>query len=92
MINDAKEEDSIINFKAIISQIIQDREGISETREIVLKEETTEYRIKGTKTDEPDKPVDPDKPDTPTDKTYSISGTAWLDENEDGIKMKKKNY
>ena len=88
--NDAKEEDSIINFKAIISQIIQDREGISETREIVLKEETTEYRIKGTKTDEPDKPVDPDKPDTPTDKTYSISGTAWLDENEDGIKDEKE--
>lgn len=88
--NDAKEEDSIINFKAIISQIIQDREGISETREIVLKEKTTEYRIKGTKTDEPDKPVDPDKPDTPTDKTYSISGTAWLDENEDGIKDEKE--
>lgn len=88
--NDAKEEDSIINFKAIISQIIQDREGISETREIVLKEETTEYRIKGTKTDEPDKPIDPDKPDTPTDKTYSISGTAWLDENEDGIKDEKE--
>lgn len=88
--NDAKEEDSIINFKAIISQIIQDREGISETREIVLKEETTEYRIKGTKTDEPDKPVDPDKPDTPTEKTYSISGTAWLDENEDGIKDEKE--
>mgnify|MGYP002463409422 FL=1 len=88
--NDAKEEDSIINFKAIISQIIQDREGISETREIVLKEETTEYTIKGTKTDEPDKPVDPDKPDTPTDKTYSISGTAWLDENEDGIKDEKE--
>lgn len=88
--NDAKEEDSIINFKAIISQIIQDREGISETREIVLKKETTEYRIKGTKTDEPDKPIDPDKPDTPTDKTYSISGTAWLDENEDGIKDEKE--
>lgn len=88
--NDAKEEDFIINFKAIISQIIQDREGISETREIVLKEETTEYRIKGTKTDEPDKPIDPDKPDTPTDKTYSISGTAWLDENEDGIKDEKE--
>ena len=88
--NDAKEEDSIINFKAIISQIIQDREGISETREIVLKEETTEYRIKGTKIDEPDKPIDPDDPDIPVEKTYSISGTAWLDENEDGIKEKKK--
>ncbi len=88
--NDAKEEDSIINFKAIISQIIQDREGISETREIVLKEETTEYRIKGTKIDEPDKPIDPDDPDIPVEKTYSISGTAWLDENEDGIKDEKE--
>lgn len=88
--NDAKEEDSIINFKAIISQIIQDREGISETREIVLKEETTEYRIKGTKIDEPDKPIDPDDPDIPVEKTYSISGTAWLDENEDGIKEEKE--
>lgn len=88
--NDAKEEDSIINFKAIISQIIQDREGISETREIVLKEETTEYIIKGTKIDEPDKPIDPDDPDIPVEKTYSISGTAWLDENEDGIKEEKE--
>ena len=88
--NDAKEEDSIINFKAIISQIIQDREGISETREIVLKEETTEYRIKGTKIDEPDKPIDPDDPDIPVEKTYSISGTAWLDENEDGIKEQEE--
>ena len=26
----------------------------------------------------------------PTDKTYSISGTAWLDENEDGIKDEKE--
>lgn len=42
----------------------------------------------------PDKPgIDEpgtDKPDTPTDKTYSISGTAWLDENEDGIKDEKE--
>ena len=42
----------------------------------------------------PDKPgtdePGTDKPDTPTDKTYSISGTAWLDENEDGIKEEKE--
>lgn len=42
----------------------------------------------------PDKPgtdePGTDKPDTPTDKTYSISGTAWLDENEDGIKDEKE--
>lgn len=42
----------------------------------------------------PDKPgtdePGTDKPDAPTDKTYSISGTAWLDENEDGIKDEKE--
>lgn len=42
----------------------------------------------------PDKPgtdePGTDKPDTPTDKTYNISGTAWLDENEDGIKDEKE--
>lgn len=56
--------------------------------------QTIEYILKGTKTEEPDKPgtdePDTDKPDTPTDKTYSISGTAWLDENEDGIKDEKE--
>lgn len=55
---------------------------------------TIEYILKGTKADEPDKPgtdePGTDKPDTPTDKTYSISGTAWLDENEDGIKDEKE--
>lgn len=36
-----------------------------------------------------DTPVDPDNPDnpvTPTEQTYKISGTAWLDKNENGIK------
>lgn len=35
-------------------------------------------------------PVDPINPDDPEEKTYSISGTAWLDENEDGIKGEKE--
>lgn len=61
--------------------------------------QTIEYILKGTKTEEPDKPdtdepgtdePGTDEPDTPTDKTYSISGTAWLDENEDGIKDEKE--
>lgn len=56
--------------------------------------QTIEYILKGTKTEEPDKPgtdePGTDKPDTPTDKTYSISGKAWLDENEDGIKDEKE--
>lgn len=55
---------------------------------------TIEYILKGTKAEESDKPgtdePGTDKPDTPTDKTYSISGTAWLDENGDGIKDEKE--
>ena len=37
-----------------------------------------------------EEPEDPTDPETPTEKTYSISGTAWLDENEDGIKDEKE--
>lgn len=36
-----------------------------------------------------DTPVDPDNPDrpvTPTEQTYKISGVAWVDKNENGIK------
>lgn len=35
--------------------------------------------------DNPSNP-EPEDPETPTEKTYTISGTAWLDENEDGKK------
>lgn len=93
IVKDAKEEDSTINFKAVISQIIQDREGISETREIIIKEEAIDYTIKGTKVEDPINPVepiDPENPETPVEKSYSISGTAWFDENEDGIKDEKE--
>lgn len=39
------------------------------------------------KSDEPIvDPNNPDKPVTPTGKTYKISGTAWVDKNENGIK------
>lgn len=33
---------------------------------------------------DPDKPVDPEKPENPQEEIHKISGTAWLDENEDG--------
>lgn len=37
--------------------------------------------------DEPEEPIDnPDDPENPTD-NYTISGIAWLDENEDGTKQ-----
>lgn len=58
------------------------------------------------KPDDPNKPVDPDKPDEPNDpnkpvnpenpskpgesSTYSISGTVWLDENEDGRRIESE--
>ncbi len=32
----------------------------------------------------PDKPIDPVDPDKPETKKYTISGTAWIDENENG--------
>lgn len=35
---------------------------------------------------DPDNPDNPDNPVTPTEETYKISGTAWLDKNENGIK------
>ena len=34
--------------------------------------------------DNPDTPVNPDDPNTPSSKKVSISGIAWIDENEDG--------
>ncbi|MGN1271302.1 MAG: SdrD B-like domain-containing protein [Clostridia bacterium] len=63
-----------------------------EIKSMEPRTQTIEYILKGTKTDDPDTPVDPDpeNPDAPTEKTYSISGTAWLDENEDGIKDEKE--
>ena len=40
-----------------------------------------------TPTPTPDpKPTNPDDPDTPVEKIYTISGVAWLDENENGQK------
>lgn len=67
------------------------RDGFTEVKQQEPVTKQIDYIIKSENVpDEPDKPVDPGKPDTPTDKTYSISGTAWLDENEDGIKDEKE--
>lgn len=38
----------------------------------------------------PEDPIIPDPEDPTVEKTYSISGTAWFDENEDGIKDEKE--
>ena len=85
-----KNEDIKITSMIEASILVFDRGGFSNTQKISTTNQTIEYILKGTKAEEPDKPVDPGKPDTPTDKTYSISGTAWLDENEDGIKDEKE--
>lgn len=67
------------------------RDGFTEVKQQEPVTKQIDYIIKSENVpDEPDKPVDPGKPDMPTDKTYSISGTAWLDENEDGIKDEKE--
>ena len=84
------EEDSNISIILNITQTIQDRKEPLDIQDVLLKEEKISYVLKGTKTDAPDKPTEPDDPDTPVEKTYSISGTAWLDENEDGIKDEKE--
>lgn len=55
--------------------------------------QTIDYILKGTKEEDPVNPVepiDPENPETPVEKSYSISGTAWFDENEDGIKDEKE--
>ena len=88
------EEDSTIKSISTLNESVPPRSAWESSKDINIGEKTIEYILKGTKADEPDKPgtdePGTDKPDTPTDKTYSISGTAWLDENEDGIKDEKE--
>ena len=88
------EEDSTIKSISTLNASVPPRSAWESSKDINIGEKTIEYILKGTKADEPDKPgtdePGTDKPDTPTDKTYSISGTAWLDENEDGIKDEKE--
>ena len=88
------EEDSTIKSISTLNASVPPRSAWESSKDINIGEKTIEYILKGTKADEPDKPgtdePGTDKPDTPTDKTYSISGTAWLDENEDGIKGEKE--
>lgn len=87
---EAKNEDIKITSMIEASILVFDRGGFSNTQKLSTTNQTIEYILKGTKTDEPDKPIDPDDPDIPVEKTYSISGTAWLDENKDGIKDEKE--
>lgn len=87
------EEDSIIKSISTLNVSVPPKKAWESEKNINIGEKTIEYILKGTKVDnpvDPVEPIDPDKPDTPIEKTYSISGTAWLDENEDGIKDEKE--
>ena len=86
-----QEEDCILESISKYYVKTYSRDGFTEVKQQEPVTKQIDYIIKSENVpDEPDKPVDPGKPDTPTDKTYSISGTAWLDENEDGIKDEKE--
>ena len=81
---------------------IPSRDGFTETKEqeptirqinYIIRETTQTDPIEPENPTSPENPIDPEDPtdqETPTEKTYSISGTAWLDENEDGIKDEKE--
>ena len=83
-------EEIIINNKLGYSVILKKRTDSIGFDSTPVVEKNISYKVEK----EPGKPgtdePGTDKPDTPTDKTYSISGTAWLDENEDGIKDEKE--
>ena len=83
-------EEIIINNKLGYSVILKKRTDSIGFDSTPVVEKNISYKVEK----EPGKPgtdePGTDKPDTPTEKTYSISGTAWLDENEDGIKDEKE--
>jgi uncharacterized repeat protein (TIGR01451 family) len=100
---DAGEKMTIRWQGKVISEKDEDIKIISESSNeiegnIDKQTQTIEYILKGINIDKPVNPAepntqvdpDPENPDNPTEKTYSISGTAWLDENEDGIKGEKE--
>ncbi len=70
------------------------RDGFTEVKQPEPIIEQIDYIIKSEPKQEdpvnPVEPTDPENPETPVEKTYSISGTAWFDENEDGIKDEKE--
>ena len=97
-IKDIENRKNDIEISAIIEASIleADRGGFSSTQKIATAEQTIKYTLKKISQDNPEKPENPDEPQNPDDpedpaeKTYSISGTAWLDKNEDGIKGEKE--
>lgn len=85
-IKDIQIRDNDTEATAVIEGSIleADRGGFSNTQKISTTEKTIKYILKGIIQENPEDPVNP------VEKTYSISGTAWFDENEDGIKDEKE--
>ena len=85
-----EEKDTIITSTSKKMVTIPARKAWEAEQYTCEEEKTIEYILKGTKTENPADPENPTNPDDPIEETYSISGTAWLDENEDGIKGEKE--
>lgn len=76
--------DEYLESEEIVNTIVND-----------VKPDTSNPENSGTSNPEnPTEPSDPENPDSPDDSTidgsYSISGTAWLDENKNGVRDDKE--
>ena len=91
-INEKSETENIEVYNQLgYSVMIEDRSGTPNTNYTGEESKTIIYKVKKVNDNEnPTDPENPTNPDDPEEKTYSISGTAWLDENEDGIKDEKE--
>ena len=81
-----EEYNEIIENKATVSgEEIKTRESNIITNTIFKETEDKEIVVTPTNPDLPDKPsTDPTIPEQPEEKTFSIKGSAWLDDNENG--------
>lgn len=80
-----EEKDTIITSTSKKMVTIPARKAWEAEQYTCEEEKTIEYILKGTKTENPADPENPTNPDDPIEETYSISGIAWLDEDEDGL-------
>ena len=83
------------NYKEITNtaEMVSDDFGIKRSESISFKIEADPSYVDIDDIDDnpdipvnPDNPSTPDNPDVPVENTYQISGTAWIDENENGIR------
>ena len=79
------ENKKITNVMTVSGKWIKTKEASIDTT--ILKYDYDENTDNPTEPDDPNTPVNPDdpsNPNTPSSKKISISGIAWIDENEDG--------